>query len=735
MQELRKTEKQTDTSSEEMDYDIERKKEEEQLEKCITVIKQNIEDYLEKYKELSAETKELYDTYREDSPQMYNNIMSGFDQRSMIERILYKNRRALKKPYFGRIDYKEIEENDNFSLYIGKNGIRKNTSESMIVDWRAPVASVYYDSEIGKSSYLTPSGEAIDIDLKLKRTYEISDSKLIDYYDANIVSNDEFLTKHLSKSKEVVLDEIIATIQKEQNEIIRDNPWHNVLVQGVAGSGKTTVAMHRISYILYNFKEKFRPDEFFIIGSNKMLLNYITGVLPNLDVYNVNQMTMEDFLLLLLDKDFQVTKGKYQFSNSFTKRRTESQSKEESELKRFKGSLDFIKALDAYMRQFEMSVILSEDVSYENSIVYSKEEIQYFLNFFQDKPLQEKVDLLNKKLAYKIKSVNEEKEKRKEEIAREVNRYKNYFGNRHKKYNLMECYLGFLEDLIQSGEQYRENGLRIPTSEVIELLVKKLSAREIDLYDLAMLTFIKRRIKWTRDFEYVRHIVIDEAQDFGVMIFALFQHLFHTCSYTIMGDITQNINYDSGMNDWETLKNEVLNPDKDKFYVLAKSYRNTVEISNYASRILKKCSFTTYDIEPVIRHGKEVSVIEGRGREELVSHAVDIITAAQANGYDTIAVICRSVEETLQIKELLKPYITIQHVEDDMENVTFTTGVMVLPIYMTKGLEFDAVILWNPDELSYRTTDEDAKLLYVAVTRALHELHILYQGKLSGLLL
>lgn len=201
MQELRKTEKQTDTSSEEMDYDIERKKEEEQLEKCITVIKQNIEDYLEKYKELSAETKELYDTYREDSPQMYNNIMSGFDQRSMIERILYKNRRALKKPYFGRIDYKEIEENDNFSLYIGKNGIRKYTSESMIVDWRAPVASVYYDSEIGKSSYLTPSGEAIDIDLKLKRTYEISDSKLIDYYDANIVSNDEFLTKHLSKSQ------------------------------------------------------------------------------------------------------------------------------------------------------------------------------------------------------------------------------------------------------------------------------------------------------------------------------------------------------------------------------------------------------------------------------------------------------------------------------------------------------------------------------------------------------
>jgi DNA helicase-2/ATP-dependent DNA helicase PcrA len=197
--------------------------------------------------------------------------------KSQIERTLNKNLMARRKPYFGRIDYREIDDNTCYSLYLGKNGIRKNITENIIIDWRAPISSVYYDSDIGRSSYPTPVGERIEIDLFLKRTYEIEDSKLIDFYDSDVVANDEFLTKYLSKNKEVVLGEIIATIQKEQNEIIRDSPWHSVIVQGVAGSGKTTVAMHRISYILYNYKEKFRPDEFFIIGSNKMLLNYITG--------------------------------------------------------------------------------------------------------------------------------------------------------------------------------------------------------------------------------------------------------------------------------------------------------------------------------------------------------------------------------------------------------------------------------------------------------------------------
>jgi DNA helicase-2/ATP-dependent DNA helicase PcrA len=713
---------------------IERKKEEKHLEQCVKIIQQNIEDYLQKYKEVSDETKELYDNYRSNNPELHNDLVIGIDMKSKMERTLNRNLLALKKPYFGRIDYKEVEDKENYSLYLGKNGIRKNTSENMIIDWRAPISSVYYDSDIGESFYQTPFGERIDILLNLKRTYEISESKLIDFYDSDVIANDEFLTKYLSKNKEVVLGEIIATIQKEQNEIIRDTPWHSVIVQGVAGSGKTTVAMHRISYILYNYKEKFRPDEFFIIGSNKMLLNYITGVLPNLDVYNVNQMTMEEFLLSLLDKDFDCKKGKYTLSNSFMKLRPASHSKEASELKRFKGSIHFIKALIAYMKQYEISAVTTASVQFDNKVLYSKEEILYFLNFFEDKPLQEKIDLLNKRLTYKVASLGEEELKRKDEIKADVNQYKNYFGSRNKKINLMEIYLGFLEHLKKNRREYLENQIQVPEESVINQLLNDLGHKKIDLYDLGMLTFIKRRVKMTKDFDYVSHIVIDEAQDFGVMIFHLFKQIFKTCTYTIMGDVSQNIYYDTGMNDWEALTKEVFLPEKDRFYVLAKSYRNTVEISDFASQVLKKCTFKTYDIEPIIRHGKQVTVKKAVDENQMISDAVDLIKEIQSVGYDTIAIICRTVEETLKVKDLLKPQIPLEHMEDDIEEMTFTNGVMVLPIHMTKGLEFDAVLLWNPDEESYQTSDEDAKLLYVAITRALHELHIVYHGNLSGLL-
>lgn len=713
---------------------LERRLEEQHLEQCIKVIDGNIEEYMRQYKEISAETKELYDNYRSDNPELHNDLVIGLDMKSQIERTLKKNLLARQKPYFGRIDYRETDDNTCYSLYLGKNGIRKNITENMIIDWRAPIASVYYDSDIGRSSYPIPVGDRIEIDLFLKRTYEIDDSKLIEFYDSDVVANDEFLTKYLSKNKEVVLGEIIATIQKEQNEIIRDSPWHSVIVQGVAGSGKTTVAMHRISYILYNYKEKFRPDEFFIIGSNKMLLNYITGVLPNLDVYHVNQMTMEEFLLQLLDKDFNLKKGKYQLANSFLKLETDKNTRDISRLKQFKGSIHYIKALMEYMKAFELAAVTSDSVEYDNQVLYSREEILYFMNFFSELPLQEKIDLLNKRLTYKIASVNEENDRQREMIRAEVKKYKNYFGDRNKKYQLMEIYQDFLEDLRMNSKAYQEKGIKLPEEGVIRLLLTELQERKLDIYDLGMLNYIKRRIKMTKDYEYVSHIVIDEAQDFGVMLFMIFRQLFKNCTYTIMGDISQNIYYDTGMNDWEILKQEVFSPEKDRFYVLAKSYRNTVEISEFASRVLKKCSFQTYEIEPIIRHGKEVALSRVGSEEQMTAKTVEVIHSIRESGYDTVAIICRTIEETMKVKELLKPHVQLEHLTGDIEEMSFTSGNMVLPIHMTKGLEFDAVILWNPDERSYRTNDEDAKLMYVAITRAMHELHIIYQDELSGLL-
>lgn len=720
-------------------------REEKYLKECVEIIRYNVETQTAELVQVRAETKEMYDNYRSDNPELHNDLVIGLSRQTDLERSLSKNLAALKKPFFGRIDYRELgmevregeeeEEKKQFSLYIGKNGVSKSSTEIIIVDWRAPVSSVYYDSDVGESSYLSPYGDRIFISLDLKRTFEIQDSKLADYYDTDVIANDEFLTKYLGKNKEVVLGEIIATIQKEQNDIIRDTPWHSVIVQGVAGSGKTTVAMHRISYILYNYKERCRSDEFYIIGSNKMLLNYITGVLPNLDVYNINQMTLEEFLIVLLDKDFDFKKKKYTLVSPFAKSRMKNKENDSTRtlLKRYKGSLDFIKALEYYLDWYETTVLRPEDIIYHGKNVYSENEIREFLSIFKEKPLSEKQELLNKRLVSKIRLLNEREQQEKEIINIETKKYKEYFGKKALKYNLEDIYLNFLKSLLDTG-RYAGFPFHLPEREAVNLLISDVTGKKIDIYDLAMLTYLKRRLKLTRDFEYVSHIIVDEAQDFGVSVFYCMKQLFANCTYTIMGDITQNIHYDTGMNDWEALRREVFSEEKDKFYVLAKSYRNTVEISNYASRVLKHCTFKTYDIEPIIRHGSEVEVYKAEREEEMLQRTAEIINCSKEAGYTTQAIICRTEEETKEVHKKLKELMDLEPLKDDLEEMNFTNGIMVLPIHMTKGLEFDSVLLWNPDRENYEKSDADAKLLYVAITRALHELHIVYRGELAELL-
>lgn len=688
------------------------KKEEEHLQECRKVIQSNLDSYEEQLKQTKAETKELYDNYRSGDSELHNELVIGLDWQSLLEKTLLKNKKAIKKPYFGRIDYTEQED---YSLYIGKNGIMKNPKEVLIVDWRAPVAAVYYDSDLGESSYYSPQGEEISITLKKKRTYEIENGHLEDYYDTDVIANDEFLTKYLAKNKEVVLGEIIATIQKEQNEIIRDTPWHSVIVQGVAGSGKTTVAMHRISYLLYNYKERLRQEEFYIIGSNKTLLNYITGVLPSLEVYFAKQITMLEFFLGLLEKNFSMKK--YKLADIL---------KEENKAfyKQFKGSLAFVRQIDEFLRQYEFNLIPTDNIEYHGEIIYSTDDIKKLIDTFPMYPTQEKMDMLNKRLQRKIEMVNEKEGEEKEKIRAEVKKYKQYFGKKNKKLDLIEIYKKFYFQL-KSMEA---------TSQIATVILEHIDMGQFDLYDLAMLTLIKKRICSTDDFSFVSHVVIDEAQDFGVSIFEVLHKIFPNVNFTIMGDVSQNIYYDTGMNDWKALRTEVFSETKDKFYILAKSYRNTVEISEFAEKILKKGTFETYDIAPIIRHGEKVSIFKENSEKEMLKKSKELIEQWKEKGYDTTAIICSDMEEARQVTEKLSTLTKIEPLPKLAEEVKFVNGTMVLPIHLTKGLEFDTVLLWNPSSKKYPMTDGNAKRLYVAVTRALHECHIVCCESLSKLL-
>lgn len=241
-----------------------RKAEEAYLAETLRVVRDNVREYGQEVAKMQEDIDEMLEHYHDNDAEVLTILNNTVTMHTHMKRALERNEKALKKPYFGRIVFHDEALNKEESLYIGRGGIAKDTTHQMVTDWRAPVANAYYENGLGKCSYPVPDGQQMEIELLLKRTYEIEDAKLIDYYDSEVVANDELLTRYLAKNKKAVLGEIIATIQQEQNEIIRKSPYHSMIVQGVAGSGKTTVAMHRISYILYNYKERFQPEDFYI---------------------------------------------------------------------------------------------------------------------------------------------------------------------------------------------------------------------------------------------------------------------------------------------------------------------------------------------------------------------------------------------------------------------------------------------------------------------------------------
>ena len=693
-----------------------RNSEETYLKVCEGIIQKNIDMYLQQSKTMGAEIKELYDNYRSNNPELHNDLVIAIAMKEQVDAALAKNERAASKPYFGRVDYVDKEDEEEHTLYLGKNGVVKDGTEPLIIDWRAPVSGIYYENQVGEGSYPVPEQGNRQVRLDRKRTYEIADGKLLDYYDADVIANDELLTKYLGKNKEAVLGEIIATIQKEQNDIIRATPYRNTIVQGVAGSGKTTVAMHRISYILYNYAERFKPQEFFIIGSNKMLLNYITGVLPDLDVRGINQMVMEDFFIWLLDRDFKPK------SYKIIRKEPGEENILSGGFQSLKGSLEWLDSLKSYLERLERQIISREAVVYHGREIYSSAAINDFLINNNSYSIQNKINMLNKRVAVRLKNYLEMQDAEPEVIRAEGKKYKDYFGGRTWKTSLMDNYIAFVQELAMKEEAYR--------TELAGLLAR-LAKKELDVYDLASLVYMKQRIKCTEDIGEVRHVIIDEAQDFGTLVFGVMKQILSKATYTIMGDVSQNINYSSGMNDWEVLKTEIFSPERDKFCVLAKSYRNTIEISKFAEGILQKGSFASYKIEPIIRHGAKPERIEAASEEQMVSRSAERIQEWQKRGYETIAVICRDKEESRRVRELLAPRIELEETEG--EDASFATGVMVLPVALTKGLEFDTVLLWNPTQQQYPVADANVKLLYVAATRALHELAVI-GGELTELL-
>lgn len=684
---------------------LSRDAEEEQLRRIIKIAQCNLKKAEKDGAKLAEELHELMETYGtkdKEALSLFHNIQSQLREN---ERDLLRCRKARSKPYFGRIDFRDPKIPYAESYYVGRVGIAENGSDPVVIDWRAPIASVYYENGMGRCSYTVKNEGVCEIDLKRKRTYEISDDRLIDFFDSDVVANDELLTKYLARNKSAVLGEIIATIQKEQNAIIRRSPKMNLIVQGVAGSGKTTVAMHRISYILYNYEEDFRPEDFYIIGSNRILLNYITSVLPDLDVYGVPQMTMEQLFVRLLYEDWNPDIHRIRHIGR------------NEDAVRLKGSYAWFRDLEQFCRDLERASIPEHGVVLENGVpILRKSTVRGCLENHPLVSMQGKINMLNAILLARLENEITGKDiAYPPDVRKELYRkYRRHFGGDVWKGSIYQVYDDFLKAQAARGQT-------VPVPE-----------NEFDLYDLAALAYIYKRIKETDGIREASHVVIDEAQDFGMTVYGALFYCLRGCTYTVMGDVSQNIHYGYGLNDWEDLKNLILKGLPGGFGVLKKSYRNTVEISDFATAILRHGSFPVYPADPVRRHGNPVCLAQCKDEAAMIQKSTEIIRRWQSEGRETIAVICRDEEEAAAVRACLGRELPLA--DTDPGTAQFTEGIMVLPVEYTKGLEFDAVLLYHPSARNYPADDAYVKLLYVAATRALHELAVVHMGDLTDLI-
>ena len=402
---------------------ITRQDEEKRLQHTLEIAQRKVDANRQSVQALAEELhamQEEFDENDKEAQTLWHNADARF---KFVNQDLRRAEQARKKPYFGRIDFRDKKLKKDEVYYIGRSVIADNPAEPEVIDWRAPIASVYYDAALGDVSYSVKGEGKNDITLSRKRTYEIENDELKDFYDSDVVANDELLTKYLARNKKAVLGEIIATIQQEQNEVIRKKPQHNMIVQGAAGSGKTTVAMHRISYILYNYEQEFAPEDFYIVGSNQVLLNYITGVLPELNVYGVSQMTLEQLFVRLLyedwDKSWQI--------KPVVKGVTPA----------VKGTLVWFKELENFCLRYEYRAIPREDVVIEKTgkVMLDRATIARLLKETKDLSRADKISRLTDYLMARLENelsgkyysyTQPEKQKLK-------HYYETYFGKREWK--------------------------------------------------------------------------------------------------------------------------------------------------------------------------------------------------------------------------------------------------------------------------------------------------------------
>ncbi|MBR3363169.1 MAG: AAA family ATPase [Bacilli bacterium] len=623
----------------------------------------------------------------------FNEIDTATDMiNDQIKRLLiYK--RALNSPYFGRIDFKR---NDRvMPIYVGVTGINEDR-KNYVLDWRAPISSLFYNYTIGDAKYEAPRG-TIEGEITLRRQYKIENGYMQRMIESDINIDDDILQEVLANSSTDKMKNIVTTIQKEQNEIIRNNSTNHLIVQGVAGSGKTSVALHRIAYLLYQRKE-LNSDNVLIFSPNDVFSEYISEVLPTLGEENVLNTTFSELSKEYLRKNTKV-KSFTEFIEEFYNNEIDDYT---FAINKFKLSDNFKDTIDDFLKDYIENRKLENDiemvVNNAKLIKIKKKEVNdFFYNKYKDLPIKEKINLISERICA-INNISYAK------CGASIRN--KILAGMNIDLDAKRIYKEFL-----ASDTYTRNFDFSPNL----FNTKSSSIKYEDLMGLLYLEFELNGYPYNTN---VKHIVIDEAQDYSKLQFHIIKKIFPKADFTILGDVNQTIN---PYYKYETLSSlQDIFGQASEYYELSKSYRSSPEIIDYANQILELSD------KPSVRYQANLPVKMFTENEDFSMQIVDNITEMKENGLERIAIVTKNNTESEELLERLKP---------NVENVSLATdsisndNVIIVPSYIAKGLEFDGVILYTKEDNFYN--EDEKNLYYVVCTRAQHQLIIYNQPELT----
>ncbi|MVP02394.1 HelD family protein [Paenibacillus lutrae] len=662
-----------------------------------------------------------------------------------LEAVRESSRKSLSQasdePYFGRLDFHPDDKDGAAPLYIGKFGVDdEEGGEPLVIDWRAPVASMFYSFTGGeeKASYDSPEGMVEGL-VYLKRNLVIRKQilqRVVDTFerDSDLLSSaggDEFLLYRLGENKDNKLRDIVSTIQAEQDRIIRSAKNAALIIQGVAGSGKTTVALHRLAFLLYQYRDQVKAENMIIFAPNRMFLDYISGVLPELGVGHIRQTTFSDWAFELTGLAAELADPGEESAVWFAvgPKRPELNDQVSG---RWKGSRAFMNLLGDCFLKYESSCLPEADFLPWDGKRLSSEMIRtWYSDEYKHLPPAKRrervVARIKRWLGMELDKLWDAKQK-KERKTKSAQRLKTFL-KAWPEPDALSFYKNVFDPKADVSWFTEEQRNQIPPALVKETLAL-LKRKKVRTEDLPALVYIHSALYGIESAERFDHVVIDEAQDASPFQIAVLDNYTRQHSFTILGDLSQGIHAYRGTTDWAEFTS-LFGEGETAYFELERSYRSTMEIIRFANHVLTTGVGTGLLAEPVFRSGERVKVLQ-TGKEHRAEFLRDAISHLLQQSYDTVAVITRTEDAAAILHGALQA-LGIEASRITADQKQYAGGISVVPVYLTKGLEFDAALLVDADAEHYGANVQDAKLLYVGCTRALHELWVLYSGEASPL--